>query len=511
MTESRLFDLDAERWILAYMLASPAQTREIADLLPRGAFMHPKYRIVANVLSRHKDDAEFLPVVIGQEMLDQGAAQIDKQTLNEFLSDLSCATVNSATMQHFVSILKSKAVQRQAVAAAEETVKRLSEANGDLPAVLRETTSAMIDLVGKVDHPDDGRLRPNPTDAIADLEHALPLRDPVVDGLIRRGEVGNFVSGSKFRKSHTVMDLALHVTTGRSWLSFPTVKNRVLMMDFELYAGDWQHRLDAISRFRGITPDQIAGLDVEYFRGRQGIHIYTLAEYFAAIPRDYYGLIIIDALYKIFPPDMDENSNVHMAAIYTALLNYAEQLNSAILCVHHATKGNQAEKSITEMGAGAGSQSRAADAHFGMREHAENDCAVFEGVVRSFRPPPVIALRWHWPVWEVADDLDPDDLKRVGQRGRPKKEDTTEARIVKARTTPREFIEKKYIRAEPQSEAAIIFAAAPEGYSGREVKLLIKLALEEGLIHRWIFRDHGKIEPTRYSTEPQTLLDQEKP
>ena len=118
---------------------------------------------------------------------------------------------------------------------------------------------------------------------------------------------------------------------------------------------------------------------------------------------------------------MEENDNAKMAGIYNTLDQLAGQLNCAFVLIHHTTKGNQANKSVTDMGAGAGSQSRAADAHIVLRRHTEEDAVVLEAAVRSFPPVSPIGLRWQFPVWVYDSSLDVTSLdgkleKSVGTR-----------------------------------------------------------------------------------------------
>jgi RecA-family ATPase len=77
-------------------------------------------------------------------------------------------------------------------------------------------------------------------------------------------------------------------------------------------------------------------------------------------PHDY-GLIILDAFYKFMPPRTDENDNGQMTHLYNKLDFYANITKSAICLIHHATKGLQSGKKVTDVGAGACVQSRAGE------------------------------------------------------------------------------------------------------------------------------------------------------
>jgi hypothetical protein len=46
-----------------------------------------------------------------------------------------------------------------------------------------------------------------------------------------------------------------------------------------------------------------------------------------------------------------------------------------------------------------------------LREHAEPDTVVLEAALRSFPPVEPISLRWAFPLWHPAEDVDPTLLK----------------------------------------------------------------------------------------------------
>src|SRR5690606_13500171 len=73
----------------------------------------------------------------------------------------------------------------------------------------------------------------------------------------------------------------------------------------------------------------------------------------------------------------------------------------AIVLVHHSSKGSQSEKRVTDVGAGAGAQSRAADCHIVLREHEDDGVFVMDAAVRSFPPVEAVALEWSLPLWRT--------------------------------------------------------------------------------------------------------------
>ena len=97
-------------------------------------------------------------------------------------------------------------------------------------------------------------------------------------------------------------------------------------------------------------------------------------------------------------------------ALYNLLDTYTATLNAAWVNIHHTSKGDQAGKGVTDVGSGAGSQSRAADTHLIIRQHEDPDVAIIEAVVRSWPPVDRLAIRWTFPTWQRDNQADPRKL-----------------------------------------------------------------------------------------------------
>ena len=68
----------------------------------------------------------------------------------------------------------------------------------------------------------------------------------------------------------------------------------------------------------------------------------------------HYDLIIIDALYRILPEGTSENDNAQITRVFNKLDNIAKKNDCAVINIHHSSKGNQGDKAVTDVGAGAG-------------------------------------------------------------------------------------------------------------------------------------------------------------
>jgi len=241
------------------------------------------------------------------------------------------------------------------------------------------------------------------------------LRPPILHGLLREGETLNIIAPPKTGKSWLVLDAALSVATGQPWLGREVVGGEVLIIDNELHGETMANRIPKVAEARGIPIAEYRDrLHVDNLRGSL-TPLAGMESYFGALEPNRFKLIILDAWYRFQAPGTDENSNADATEMYNLLDRFAARLNCAFVCIHHSTKGNQSGKSITDVGAGAGAQSRAADAHMIIRQHAEEGCFVIEAVARSWAPPEPVCVRWNWPVFRIEHGLDAASL--LGAKG----------------------------------------------------------------------------------------------
>ncbi len=261
--------------------------------------------------------------------------------------------------------------------------------------------------------------------SFADLLRQHPtLNEPVIDGLLRQGETCNLISAPKIGKSWLAYSLALNIVTGGCWLeAFPCKAGPVLLIDNELHPATIAHRIPKVAEALRLDSFEYANnLDVLPLRG-SGVTLDALGPVVSRLGNDFYKAVILDAWYRFIPAGKSENDNAAMMALYNVLDRYSAQMQAAWIVVHHSSKGGQGEKAVTDVGAGAGAQSRAADAHLVLRQHEEEGCVVLEAAVRSFAPVEPIGLRWEFPVWTRAWTLDTGALKGRKTRAEERKDE----------------------------------------------------------------------------------------
>jgi hypothetical protein len=257
-------------------------------------------------------------------------------------------------------------------------------------------------------------LQPNERRTFADLRAEFPkLRPIVIDGLLRQGETANVVSHTKAGKSWFGYMLLFSVVMGSRFLDkFQAQRGRALLIDNELHPETIAYRIQESANALTIHPDQYeSDLEVWSLRGRLR-SLADLANELEQIEPGEFDLIVWDSKYRFGNAGGDENSNAHETAVYNLIDQIGGRTNAAQVLIHHTSKGNQSDKRTTDVGSGAGAQSRAVDTHLVLREHADDGLVVLDCALRSFAPVDPLVLRWTFPLWLPDDSADPACLKR---------------------------------------------------------------------------------------------------
>jgi hypothetical protein len=313
------------------------------------------------------------------------------------------------------------------------------------------------------------------------------LREAVIGGMLRRGQVGNIISTSKSYKTYLMLGMAICMAIGRMWLDrFEMIGGRVLIIDLELQPGDIVRRTREIAAAMHAPLDVVAeNIHIQSLRGKSGTVDQIERLILSFSPGDY-DLVIVDPLYKTYPENFDENSNAHMTALYRRWERLAEHLDAALFIVHHGTKGSQADKRTVDVGAGASAQSRSADAHIALREHEVDNCVVFDARIRSFAPIDPMVLRWEYPQWQRDLGLNPEDIK-TGRKSR----NADKAEPAPKEPPPEPWTEERFLREfatdRPQDKQTIMARASMAGVSVRLADGFIRVAIANRKLFRWVF------------------------
>lgn len=301
--------------------------------------------------------------------------------------------------------------------------KRLQDAGfGDKPEVLDWRNDPMFAAFHRVMNSEGKMVKPSQIKATGEeIEKSYPTRTwkqireatnngtrrpYVIEGLLRRGEVQNLIASPKVGKSWLVYNMAFAVSCGKKFLGYQAAENlSVLIVDNELHEEELAWRTTQVGEKLGVDPEE--RLQFTCLRGSD-VDIDALDKKLDEVGGSRFDIIVIDAFYRILPKGMSENDNSSMTQIYNKLDTLARKNECAIVCIHHSSKGNQSEKSVTDVGSGAGAISRAADTHMIIRPHAQDGLFVVDAVTRSGISPPAVTCKLEWPIWEVVSDVEPE-------------------------------------------------------------------------------------------------------
>jgi len=243
--------------------------------------------------------------------------------------------------------------------------------------------------------------------AWAAVANPAKMREIIIDGYVRRGEVLNIIASTKIGKSWLALYLLFCVATGRDWLGRQTKKGRVLLLDNELHDETIQNRMRSVADAMGIHENE----DREPFeyvdlRG-VAVGIWEIEQQLSRFEPGDLTLVVLDAKYRYFCNGMQENSNDDQTTFHNQIDQLAKRLDCVIALIHHASKGDQGGKAVTDVGSGGGSQSRATDCHMIIRPHNEApELAVLDAALRSFPKVEPISIRWNFPLWSVDNDIE---------------------------------------------------------------------------------------------------------
>jgi len=261
------------------------------------------------------------------------------------------------------------------------------------PAVVDATfRSAMVDY-----HVYAGEPHVMSFDQFQDLHQGDD--EVIVSNLLARGDVACINGSSKARKSWLMMMWAVGLAAGRDVLGFECKQCRVMIVDYELRGKVLRKRLETVAEAMGVHPDETKHIQILSLRGYPDYDIDRVREYLQDFSFD---AMILDPLYKTYPlgVNFDENSNADMAALLSKLQAISQEHSAALLTAHHLTKGSQTNKSLIDLGSGAGALARSVDCHIGIRpEENETEIVTFETVTRSFPPVEPFCLAWSYPLW----------------------------------------------------------------------------------------------------------------
>lgn len=253
-------------------------------------------------------------------------------------------------------------------------------------------------------------------DAAAFMAEPQTAPPELVAGVLHKGSKLALGGSSKAYKSWLLLDMAVSVANGLPWLGFETTQGKVLFVNFEIQPYAWQRRIAAVTLAKDIElqPGKIAFWNLRGHAAEFGKLVPRIIE---RASRESFSLIVLDPIYKIYG-GTDENAAGEVAALLNSLERLAVETGAAVCYGCHFAKGNASAKEAIDRISGSGVFARDPDSLLIFTKHDEPDAFTVDPILRNFAPVEPFVVRWHYPLFESATDLDPAKLKQIAGRKR---------------------------------------------------------------------------------------------
>lgn len=187
-----------------------------------------------------------------------------------------------------------------------------------------------------------------------------PLAPPLIDGLLREGHKMLLAGPSKAGKSYILLQLAIAIAEGRTWLGWQCAQGRVLYVNLELDRPSCLYRLKTLYQTLGWSPDNLANIDIWNLRGKAVPMDLLAPKLIRRAQKSGYKAVIIDPIYKVITGD--ENAADKMAHLCNQFDRVCAELGAATIYCHHHSKGSQGQKNARDRSSGSGVFARDPDA-----------------------------------------------------------------------------------------------------------------------------------------------------
>jgi len=275
------------------------------------------------------------------------------------------------------------------------------------PDVHRPSGNLRAEYLGDEAEQKESDDLPELVDATAFL--ATPITPPpeLIEGFLHRGSKLVIGGGSKSFKTWTLLDMALSVASGQDWFGRKTEKGKVLFLNFEIQTFAWQKRIKTVCEAKCISLNP-GDVTLWNLRGYGAGFRLLIPKIIKRCRDENFSLAILDPIYKLYG-DADENSAGDVGELLNAIERLATETGAAVAFGAHFAKGNASMKE--------GVFARDPDAIIVLTRHEEDDAFAVESMLRNLPPVEPFAVRWNFPLMEVANDLDPAKLKNaVGRK-----------------------------------------------------------------------------------------------
>lgn len=306
---------------------------------------------------------------------------------------------------------------RSVLSDARITFERSPDKSADIMASVAKTLKSM--LPGQTTKPDDwGALA---VDAHETMSKVLPDPVEMIAGLVCEHSKLIVGGSSKTYKTWFLLDAGLSLSSGAIFLGRPCRPCRVLHINLELKQSTLERRIQTIVHAKGIKLDYKQFLHLSLRGKLSGLRVAGIVDRIIQAALEINAaVVVLDPVYKL-NVEGDENSSRDQTLLFNQLDRITTEARATLLMADHFSKGSQSEKDPLDAIRGSSAKGGDIDAAVILRKHNQEGCFSVDVVHRELPPVEPFVVAWKFPLFNLADDLNPADMKKAG--GRPQKHD----------------------------------------------------------------------------------------
>jgi len=247
-------------------------------------------------------------------------------------------------------------------------------------------------------------------------QYELPRRRPLVENLVKRGELLALFAASKMGKSWFFQNMATCLAEGIPFLDLEVVKSNVLILDLELTKVDAMDRLWSIALAMGLKHPPKGVKLWSLKKHCYDLDVLTETLHSRLESMDPFDAVILDPIYLFNVADgFDENSAASITKLMIELEKITAKMDASLFVSHHFRKGAAGKESHYERASGSGAFARFPDVLTTLSEHHLPDHAILETTSRSMKSPMPFVIKTEPPVFTVAENADPAAFRKYGE------------------------------------------------------------------------------------------------
>lgn len=187
------------------------------------------------------------------------------------------------------------------------------------------------------------------------------LAPELIHGVLRQGHKLLIAAPSKAGKSFALVELAVAIAEGRSWLGFKCSQGRVLYLNLEIDPPSFLSRMDKVYEELAPKREGTGNIDVLNLRGRSPSLSLLVPLIVELNLKRGYTAIILDPIYKLMTGG-DENAAGDIGLFCGQLDKIANETGASVIYAHHFAKGDSSKKAAIDRASGSGVFGRDPDA-----------------------------------------------------------------------------------------------------------------------------------------------------